>query len=159
MHKNTTLKQRHFSFMEKFLIKWETRALGLNIDRIIAIIPCVVYADKIHVDILLSRANEALSEYLKPNLYALPRIMDRITLRVLEYAQDEKLYLQDRVKIFDILLQDVQLYSIVIDIYSAPEFSHLLKIFETRLQEKYDEQYNLNAAGERILRFQEKYST
>ncbi|WP_066387135.1 hypothetical protein [Helicobacter himalayensis] len=159
MRKNTTLNQRHFSFMEKFLIKWETRALGLNIDRIIAIIPCVVYADKIHIDDLLSRANEALSEYLKPNLYTLPRIMDRITLRVLEYSQDEKLYLQDRVKIFDILLQDVQLYSIVIDIYSAPEFSHLLKIFETRLQEKYDEQYNLNAAGKRILRFQEKYST
>lgn len=159
MYKNTTLKQRHFSFMEKFLIKWETRALGLDIDRIIAIIPCVVYADKIHVDILLSRTNEALSKYLKPNLYALPRIMDRITLRVLEYVQDEKIYLQDRVKIFDILLQDIQLYSIVIDIYSAPQFSHLLKIFETRLQEKYDEQYNLNATGERILRFQEKYST
>ncbi|WP_395001965.1 hypothetical protein [uncultured Helicobacter sp.] len=148
----------HFSPLRRFAIKWETRSLGADIDRLIAILPCVIYADKAKVDILLLRTHDALKKYLKQNAYALPRILDRIVMRVLRYKNDEKHYLQDRGKIFEILLQNIQLYSVVVDILDDPMFAHLLEVFSERLKEGYDREYTLNTEGQRMLSFQEKYS-
>ena len=152
------LSDFHFSPLKRFVIKWETRSLGADIDRLIAILPCVIYADKAKVDILLSRTHDVLKKYLKQNTYALPRILDRIAMRLLKYKDEEKYYLQDRTKIFEIVLQNIQLYGVVIDIFDDPMFKHLLEAFGERIKEGYDREYSLNAAGQRILSFQEKYS-
>ena len=110
------------------------------------------------MDILLLRTHDVLKKYLKQNAYALPRILDRIVMRVLRYKNDEKHYLQDRGKIFEILLQNIQLYSVVVDILDDPMFAHLLEVFSERLKEGYDREYTLNTEGQRMLSFQEKYS-
>lgn len=156
---NTALLSANFSFLERFLIRWETRSLGANIDRLIAILPCIIYADKLHQDFLFAHCKKVLEEFLKPSTYSIPRIMDRILLRMQEFHQDEKLYLQDRARVVDILMQDMQLYGVIIDMYSAPQFLHLLKVFQSLLQEKYDKEYMLDPRGRRILSFQEKYIT
>lgn len=148
----------HFSRIKRFIIKWETRSLGADIDRLIAILPCVIYADKARIDILLARTQEGLKKYLKQNTYMLSRILDRIIIRLLKYKNDEKYYIQDRSKAFDIVLQNIQLYSVVIDILDDPMFAHLLQAFDERIKEGYDKEYTLNADGKRVLSFQEKYS-
>ena len=152
------LANYHFSRLKRFMIKWETRSLGADIDRLIAILPCVIYADKAKIDILLSRTQDALKKYLKQNAYALPRILDRVVMRLLKYKDEEKYYLQDRSKVFDIVLQNIQLYGVVIDIFDDPMFEHLLEAFDERIKEGYDREYMLNADGQRMLSFQEKYS-
>ena len=79
-------------------------------------------------------------------------------MRLLKYKNDEKYYIQDRSKAFDIVLQNIQLYSVVIDILDDPMFAHLLQAFDERIKEGYDKEYTLNADGKRVLSFQEKYS-
>lgn len=145
-------------FIDRFLIKWETRSLGANVNRLIAILPCVIYMDKARLDELLERAKTALQKYLN-NPYAVPKVLSRISLRISEYQKYEELYLQDRAKIFDILLQNIQLYGVIMDIFNSPSEKHLLDSLEVILSEKFDKQYILNAEGERLLSFQEKYST
>lgn len=145
-------------FIDRFLIKWETRSLGANVNRLIAILPCVIYMDKARLDELLERAKTALQKYLN-NPYAVPKVLSRISLRISEYQKYEELYLQDRAKIFDILLQNIQLYGVIMDIFNSPSEKHLLDSLEVILSERFDKQYVLNAEGERLLSFQEKYST
>lgn len=145
-------------FIDRFLIKWETRSLGANVNRLIAILPCVIYMDKARLDELLERAKTALQKYLN-NPYAVPKVLSRISLRISEYQKYEELYLQDRAKIFDILLQNIQLYGVIMDIFNSPSEKHLLDSLEVILSERFDKQYILNAEGERLLSFQEKYST
>lgn len=144
-------------FIDRFFIKWETRSLGANINRLIAILPCVIYMDKARIDELLERANNALQKYLN-NTYIVPKLLSRISLRISQYQEDENLYLQDRGRLFDILLQNIQLYGVIIDIFHSPNEQHLLDSLEVILKERFDEQYTLNAEGERLLSFQEKYS-
>ena len=145
-------------FIDKLLLKWETRSLGVNVDRLMLILPCVIYMDKVRIAELLDRAKIALQKFLN-NPYAIPKVLNRISLRLSEYQQDENLYLQDRSRLFDILLQNIQLYVVIIDIFSLPSERHLLDSLEVILSERFDKQYTLNAEGKRLLSFQEKYST
>lgn len=153
--KSTTHK---LGFIDKFFIKWETRSLGVNVDRLIVILPCVIYMDKARIDELLERAKIALQKFLT-NPYAVPKVLNRISLRLSEYQEDENLYLQDRTRLFDVLLQNIQLYSVIIDIFNSPSERHLLDSLEVILSERFDKQYTLNTEGKRLLSFQEKYST
>lgn len=146
-----------YSFIDRILIKIQTRALGVKFERLFIIIPVLIYMndnDKNRQKII-SNAKEYLFYTIKPkNLATL--VYDRIILQLLAYKNDEDLYNQDKKKAFDILKQNIQLY-LVVDTILDDEFKSQKEEIKNIIKEEYDKAYSMNSHCLNLLRFQEEH--
>ncbi|WP_095269458.1 hypothetical protein [Helicobacter sp. 13S00477-4] len=148
-------QKAQFSYIEKFLIKWQTRSLGTKIDTTIIILSVLVYIGRPDLEGQLDRAKGIVKNIIKPQNLAL-KIFDRIMIRVLEYTKDEKIYMQDRDKALNAIVQDIQFYSIVLDMLDGKGCDTQRDIIRSVVQKTYDEEYCISAENKRILEYQEQ---
>lgn len=144
-----------YSFVDRILIRLQTRALGLKFERLFILIPVLIYMNDTDRQKLVVNAKEYLFNTIKPkNLATL--IYDRIILQLLSYKNDENLYKQDKKKAFDILRQNIQLYA-VIDTILGDDFIEQKEEIKHIIKEEYDNTYLINDHCLNLLRFQEQH--
>ena len=80
------------------------------------------------------------------------KVYDRTILRLLDYKNNENLFIQDRQKMLEIIVQDIQLFSLIERILGD---SAQVEIFAEIIKKQFDESYALDGEGKMILRFQE----
>lgn len=140
-----------YSFIDRIFIRLQTRALGAKIERLWIILPALINAsvdDKIGA---MERAKAYLLENISPKNLAL-KVYDRTILRLLDYKNDNNLFIQDRQKMLEIITQDIQLFSLIERILGD---SAQVEIFAEIIKKQFDESYALDGEGKMILRFQE----
>lgn len=140
-----------YSFVDRIFIRLQTRALGAKIERLWIILPALINAstdDKIGA---MERAKAYLLENISPKNLAL-KVYDRTILRLLDYKNDNNLFIQDRQKMLEIITQDIQLFSLIERILGD---SAQVEIFAEIIKKQFDESYALDGEGKMILRFQE----
>ncbi len=144
-----------YSFIDRILIRIQTRALGVKFERLFVIIPVLIYMNNTDKQKLVSNAKKFLFDTITPkNLATL--VYDRIILQLLAYKNDEDLYKQDRKKAFDILRQNIQLY-LVVDAILDDDFIEQKEEITRIIKEEYDKAYFLNDHCLNLLRFQEQH--
>lgn len=140
-----------YSFVDRIFIRLQTRALGAKIERFWTILPALINAsvdDKVGA---MERAKAYLLENISPKNLAL-KVYDRTILRLLDYKNNENLFIQDRQKMLEIIVQDIQLFSLIERILGD---SAQVEIFAEIIKKQFDESYALDGEGKMILRFQE----
>lgn len=144
-----------YSFIDRILIKIQTRALGVKFERLFILIPVLIYMNNTDRQKLIDNAKEFLFDTIKPkNLATL--VYDRIILQLLSYKRDEDLYKQDKKKAFDILRQNIQLY-LVVDTILDDHFIEQKEEIKSIIKEEYDKAYLMSNHCSNLLRFQEQH--
>lgn len=144
-----------YSFIDRILIRIQTRALGVKFERLFIIIPVLIYMNNTDRQKLISNAKEYLFDTIKPKHLA-TLVYDRIILQLLAYEDDEDLYDQDKKKALDILRQNIQLY-LVIDAILDDDFIEQKEEIKNIIKEEYDKAYSMSNHSSNLLRFQEQH--
>lgn len=140
-----------YSFIDRIFIKLQTRALGSRIERLFTLLPALINSNPNDKSKSMQSAKTYLLDNITPKNLAL-KVYDRVILRLLDYKNDNNLFIQDRQKAFDILTQDIQLYGLVERILGD---EGQIEMFEEIIKKQFDEDYKLDDEGRNILRFQE----
>lgn len=140
-----------YSFIDRIFIKLQTRALGSRIERLFTLLPALINSNPNDKNKSMQSAKTYLLDNITPKNLAL-KVYDRVILRLLDYKKDNNLFIQDRQKAFDILIQDIQLYGLVERILGD---EGQIEMFEEIIKKQFDEDYKLDDEGRNILRFQE----
>ncbi|MDO7252638.1 hypothetical protein [Helicobacter cappadocius] len=144
-----------FTYLQKLLIKWQTRSLGPKIDTLMLVLSVLVYMGRPNLEAQFEQARIIISKMVKPSNLA-SKIFDRIVICVSDYARDEKLYMQDRDRAFNAVVQDIQFYSIVLDILKDKGYETQRDIIRSVIQKAYDEEYIISNENKRMLEYQER---
>lgn len=142
-----------YSFIDRIFIKLQTRALGSKIERLFTLLPALINSNPSDKNKAIESAKAYLIDTITPKNLAL-KVYDRVILRLLEYKEDNNLFIQDRQRALDILTQDIQLYSVVEQILAD---ENQREMFEEIIKKQFDENYNIDDDGRNILRFQESH--
>lgn len=140
-----------YSFIDRIFIKLQTRALGGRIERLFILLPALINSNPHDKSKSMEASKSYLLETITPKNLAL-KVYDRVILRLFDYKRDNNLFIQDRQRAFDILVQDIQLYALVERILGD---GAQLEMFEEIIKNQFDEDYKLDDEGRNILRFQE----
>ncbi|GMB91444.1 hypothetical protein [Helicobacter ailurogastricus] len=146
----TTTNQ--ISKVRKWLIKWQTRSLGKRLNVYILILSVLLFSDRCNLQAQLEKAKNYLEGILSGRLAS--RVFERICVNVADYALDEHLYLKDRMRVFELLVQNIQLYHIVLDMWDDEIYQDQRDILKIAVQNAYDKRYSLDAESQRALSYQ-----
>ncbi|WP_163533200.1 hypothetical protein [Helicobacter suis] len=140
------------SKIKKWIIKWQTRSLGKRLNVDILILSVLLFSDRFNLQAQLERAKHYLEKTINPCLVC--RVFDRICVNLMDYAADEHLYLKDRGRVFELLVQNIQLYHVVLDMWEEEDYQDQRDILKVAVQNAYDKRYNLDAESQRFLTYQ-----
>lgn len=151
----TMSEKMKFTYLQRFLIKWQTRSLGSRIDTLMLIVSVLVYMGRPNIEAQLEQARIIINKMIKP-LNLASKVFDRVVIWVDEYAKDEKLYMQHRDRAFNAVVQDIQFYSIVLDILKDKGYETQRDIIRSVIQKAYDEEFTISRDNKRMLEYQEQ---
>ncbi|BEG58161.1 Hypothetical protein NHP21005_18490 [Helicobacter sp. NHP21005] len=140
------------SKVKKWLIKWKTRSLSKRLNVYILILSVLLFSDRCNLQAQLEKAKSYLGSILNARLAFW--VFERICVNVADYALDEHLYLKDRMRVFELLVQNIQLYHIVLDMWDDEIYQDQRDILKIAVQNAYDKRYNLDAESQRALNYQ-----
>ncbi|BDQ27415.1 hypothetical protein [Helicobacter heilmannii] len=140
------------SKVKKWIIKWKTRSLGKRLNIYILILSVLLFSDRCNLQAQLEKVKDYLEGIV--NGCSVAWVFDRICVNVADYATDEHLYLKDRMRVFELLVQNIQLYQIVLDIWDDDMYQDQKDILKIAVQNAYDKRYSLDAESQRALSYQ-----
>ncbi|WP_104629427.1 hypothetical protein [Helicobacter bizzozeronii] len=138
--------------LKKWIIKWQTRSLGKHLHVHILILSVLVFSDRCDLDKQLEKVKCHLDKALNPRLASM--VFERILVNIADYDADEHLYIKDRMRVFELLVQNIQLYGIVLDIWEEDIYQDQRDILKVAVQNAYDKRYSLDAESQRALSYQ-----
>lgn len=144
---------RKYRFIDKILIKFNTRALGVEFDRLLILLPVLIFLYKDRR--IIENSKEYLLKNISPKNLAM-KMYDRVMIKLLDYNKDKNAFLQDRHRAFEILKSNIQLYKVVDTIFDD-DFIAQKKELRSMIRKQYDESFILKDDKKRILEFQEYY--
>ncbi|GMB96594.1 hypothetical protein [Helicobacter sp. NHP22-001] len=140
------------SKVRKWLVKWKTRSLGKRLNIYILILSVLLFSDRCNLQAQLEKAKSYLESMLNGRLATW--VFERICVNIADYALDEHLYLKDRMRVFELLVQNIQLYHIVLDMWNNEVYQDQKDILKIAVQNAYDKRYSLDAESQRALTYQ-----
>ncbi|WP_104749929.1 hypothetical protein [Helicobacter cynogastricus] len=146
---NNTLKM---SRVRKWLIRWQTRLLSKKLNAQILILGVLVFSNNFDLEAQLEELKNYVYKTMPPRLA--PKIFERIVINVVDYRTNEALYLKDRTRVFELLVQNIQLYRFVLDIWEGDSYKNQLDILKIAVQNAYDKRYHLDKQSQRALLYQ-----
>lgn len=136
------------NFFERLVLYWETRDLGKRNEDLITLISVAIFFDRTVYPEELDMAERILERYIKSSGKR-ETVMERIKMRLQEYIDDYLKFLMDRERAFDILTDNIQLYSAMRDIFEADgKLSEIEKEAEEVIRKEYDKHWQRNESRE-----------
>lgn len=145
------------SLLSRLFLYWQTRSLGIGVERLMVILPVAIYLDhQVHEE-ELKKAQKILRERIEPQNLA-DSVFDRIQLRLEEYQKSYEEYITDRQKALEIITQDIQLYAVIREIFESDGVvGESEESIEDIIKKKFDEAWELDDPKKRLLEEQEKH--
>ncbi|NLU34778.1 MAG: hypothetical protein GXX07_07405 [Wolinella succinogenes] len=145
------------SLLSRLFLYWQTRSLGIGVERLMVILPVAIYFDhQVHEE-ELKKAQKILRERIEPQNLA-DSVFDRIQLRLEEYQKSYEEYIADRQKALEIITQDIQLYAVIREIFESDGVvGESEESIEDIIKKKFDEAWELDDPKKRLLEEQEKH--
>ncbi|WP_382262833.1 hypothetical protein [Helicobacter baculiformis] len=118
----------------------------------ILIFSVLIFSNQADLDAQLEKLRAYLNERM-PARVAL-KVFERIMIYIADYSLDEVLYLKDRMRVFEFLVQNIQLYRLVLDMWNEPRYQDQSDILKIAVQNAYDKRYHLDAQSQHALAYQ-----
>ncbi|AFI05716.1 hypothetical protein [Helicobacter cetorum] len=140
----------------RLLIKWRTRSLSHKNMALVQILSILTLASKANED--LEEQLKKVKDYIHRTLNAkiASDIYNRVLVLVSEYCANEELFDKESVKISELLIQDIQLYTLVDEMLKENKYQVQHTILKGVIKRKYDETYSLNSEDKILLEYQER---
>ncbi|HIY44693.1 MAG TPA: hypothetical protein IAA23_06680 [Candidatus Helicobacter avistercoris] len=148
------LEQYKLGMIQYLFVKWQTRSLGAKVDKMMFLLPvCICMAGEKNIDKSTQNAKKIINRHIKPRRLAL-QVFYRVMYKARRYFQDNELFEQNRQKLYDLITQHIQLFSLVLDVYEdiPIEIERMSRI----VRENYDEAFKLPEETARLLMYQER---
>ncbi|RDU68151.1 hypothetical protein CQA62_06465 [Helicobacter cholecystus] len=148
------LEQYRLGFIQYLFVKWQTRSLGIKIDKMIFLLPvCICIAGEKNLEKCIQNTRKILNRHIKSRRLAF-QVFRRVMHNARRYFNDSELFEQNRQKLYDLLTQHIQLFSLVLDIYEdiPIEVERMSQI----VRKNYDEAFKLPEESARLLMYQER---
>ncbi|WP_235852556.1 hypothetical protein [Helicobacter vulpis] len=136
----------------KWLIKWQTRRLGRRLNTRALLFAVLIFSNQSDLEGQLEKLKTYLIQRLPARIA--PKVFERVLLHVSNYGLDEALYLRDRARVFELLVQNIQLYALVLDLWDEPLYANQRDILKIAVQNAYDKRYQLDTQSQRALAYQ-----
>lgn len=148
------LEQYKLGMIQYLFVKWQTRSLGIKADRMMFLLPvCICIAGEKNLEKCTQNARKIINRHIKSRRLAL-QVFYRVMYKARRYFQDNELFEQNRQKLYDLITQHIQLFSLVLDIYEGIpiEMERISRI----VRENYDNAFKLSEESARLLMYQER---
>lgn len=148
------LEQYKLGMIQYLFVKWQTRSLGIKADRMMFLLPvCICIAGEKNLEKCTQNARKIINHHIKSRRLAL-QVFYRVMYKARRYFQDNELFEQNRQKLYDLITQHIQLFSLVLDIYEGIpiEMERISRI----VRENYDNTFKLSEESARLLMYQER---
>ena len=148
------LEQYKRGMIQYLFVKWQTRSLGIKADRMMFLLPvCICIAGEKNLETCTQNARKIINHHIKSRRLAL-QVFYRVMYKARRYFQDNELFEQNRQKLYDLITQHIQLFSLVLDIYEGIpiEMERISRI----VRENYDNAFKLSEESARLLMYQER---
>ena len=148
------LEQYKLGMIQYLFVKWQTLSLGIKADRMMFLLPvCICIAGEKNLEKCTQNARKIINHHIKSRRLAL-QVFYRVMYKARRYFQDNELFEQNRQKLYDLITQHIQLFSLVLDIYEGIpiEMERISRI----VRENYDNAFKLSEESARLLMYQER---
>lgn len=148
------LEAYHLGVLEYALIKWQTRALGSRLDKMIIVLPIVVCIG-INEDLekTISNTRRIVFSHIRSRRTAL-MVFRRIMFKAKKYLDHQDTFNEAKQKAYDMITQNIQMFSLVLDALDG--IDRELERFSMIVKKNYEESFEMSLETKMLLEYQEK---
>jgi len=154
MESREALSLPKFSAIKAYIIRWQTRLLGKDIDRLILLLAVLVFMERANLEEALKRVRKIINKRINTQ-HIIDIVFQRILLEASQFNTNENLYAKKRDKVLSYMVDDIQLYGVVLDMFNQKE-SSMRDIIKSVVQKDYDEKFTLSKEQQFLLESQER---
>lgn len=132
MSEKIKLKDRNF--LEKLIIHWHTRNYGRKLNNIALLLAVAIFTNKAVYSEELDSAKSILNDMLLDEK-SVNNIMEFILLKLKNYEKDNTAWLEDKLKVKQMILKDEELFSYLDTIFESDHYDSCERIFLNSLKE------------------------
>ncbi|WP_199919475.1 hypothetical protein [Helicobacter enhydrae] len=140
-------------FFEALFIKWRTRALGTEVDRLIFLLPILICIGSENSEQCLKNARKIVFAQIRSK-YLANLVFKRILMKVKKYLKNEEAFKENRQKAYEIIVQNIQMFGIVLDVLEGVDLE--LARITMIVKKAYEEEFSLPVETKRLLEYQER---
>lgn len=148
------LEQYHLGFLERTLIKWQTRALGTKLDKMIILLPVFVRigADE-DLDKCIQNVRRIVFTHVRSKRVAI-MVFRRIMFKAKKYFDNKESFYEAKQRAYEVITQNIQMFSLVMDVLDGidRELGRSVVI----IKKAYEESFEMSAETRRLLEYQER---
>lgn len=148
------LEAYQLSVLEYALIKWQTRALGSRLDKMIIVLPILVcIGANEDLEKTISNTRRIVFSHIRSRRTAL-MVFRRIMFKAKKYLDHQDLLNEAKQKAYDMITQNIQMFSLVLDALDG--IDRELERFSMIVKKNYEESFEMPLETKRLLEYQEK---
>lgn len=148
------LDMYHLGVLEYALIKWQTRALGSRLDKMIIVLPILVCIGiNEDLDKTISNVRRIVLSRIRSKRTAL-MVFRRIMFKAKKYLDHQDAFHESKQKVYEMITQNIQMFSLVLDALDGVETE--LERLRLIIKKNYEETFEMTLETKRLLEYQEK---
>lgn len=142
------------SMIEYWLIKWQTRSLGIKADKMMALLPiCVCIAGEEQVEKSTKNTRKIVYRHIRSSRLA-KSVFRRIMFKARRYSLNQETFEENKHRVFEMITQNIQMFSLVLDALDGID-ERLQEVTEI-IKENYESEFILPPETKRLLDYQER---
>ncbi|WP_027326686.1 hypothetical protein [Helicobacter pametensis] len=148
------LDQYNLGFLERTLIKWQTRALGPKFEKMIILLPVFVrIGGNENLERCVQNVRRIIFTHIKSRRVAV-MVFRRIMFRAKKYYDNEESFYEAKQKVYEMITQNIQMFSLVLDALEGidRELGRSMMI----VKRNYEEAFEMTSETRRLLKYQER---
>lgn len=148
------LEAYHLSVLEYALIKWQTRALGSRLDKMIILLPVFVcIGANEDLEKTISNVRKIVFSHIRSRRTAL-MVFRRIMFKAKKYCDNQEAFYEAKQKVYEMITQNIQIFSLVLDALDGVDRE--LGRSSMIVKKNYEESFEISLETKRLLEYQER---
>lgn len=148
------MKNYDMGVFERLLIKWQTRSLGVRVERMMTLLPVFVcIGGNENFEKVVSNTRKVIFRHIKSKRLAM-MIFKRVMYKAKQYSENSELLSEKKQKIYEMITQNIQMFSLVLDVLDG--IDRELQRSTMIVKRNYEEEYSLPIETKRLLNYQER---
>ncbi len=148
------LEQYEMGMLEYFFVKWQTRSLGVKLDKMISILPVFVcIGANENLEKSIQNVRKILFSHIRSKRIA-DMVFKRIMFKAKKYCDNQETFYEVKQKTYEMITQNIQIFSLVLDALDGidRELGRVCMI----VKKNYEEAFDMSAETKRLLEYQER---
>lgn len=148
------LESYQMGVLEYALIKWQTRALGSRLDKMMIVLPVFVcIGANEDLEKTISNVRKIVFSHIRSRRTAL-MVFRRIMFKAKKYFDNQEAFQEAKQKVYDMITQNIQMFSLVLDALEGVDRE--LGRSSMIVKKNYEESFEIPLETKRLLEYQER---